>query len=140
MKYRLLLPLALMVAFVPVSARADVNSCLQKLVKERIVFSPWAFTGGDHVAKTEYDGAMYHLIYLTDEVGRETTVVIRENASVCEAAYYNPTGGGQEPEEVLPPSVLQKFLPVAAARNKIREKKELELQREIAEEFKNRNR
>lgn len=95
MKYKLLLPLVLLFVSIPLSARADVNSCTQKLIKERIVFSPWAFTGGDHVAKTEYNGATYHLIYLIDEAGRETTVVIKENSSVCEAAYYNPTGAGE---------------------------------------------
>ncbi|WP_148216025.1 hypothetical protein [Acaryochloris marina] len=102
------------------------------------MFSPWAFTGGDHVAKTEYNGATYHLIYLIDEAGRETTVVIKENSSVCEAAYYNPTGGGRDAEEVLPGPVFKALVPAATARNNERAKQNQALEREITEEYRRR--
>ncbi|MGR3277095.1 hypothetical protein ACSYAD_18495 [Acaryochloris marina NIES-2412] len=136
MKYKLLLPLVLLFASVPLSARADVNSCTLKLIKERKVFSPWAFTGGDYVAKTEHNGATYHLIYLMDEAGRETTVVVKENSSVCEAAYYNPTGGGPDAEKVLPGNVFKALMPAATARNKERLEREQARDRQLAEEYK----
>ncbi|WP_235112707.1 hypothetical protein [Acaryochloris sp. 'Moss Beach'] len=100
------------------------------------MFSPWAFTGGDHVAKTEHNGANYHLIYLADEAGRETTVVVKENASVCEAAFYSPTGSGPEAEEVLPGPVFKALMPAATARNKARFEQEEARNRQLVEEFK----
>lgn len=139
MNYRKLLPLSLLLlALTPVSARADVNSCTQQLIESKTVFSPWAFTGGDHAAKTEYEGANYHLIYLIDEAGRETTVVVKENESTCEAAYYNPTGSGPEANEVLPAPVFKVFEPVGKARNEARAKREEAERPSIVEEYKRR--
>lgn len=137
MNYRKILPFSLLLlALTPLSARADVNSCTQQLIESKTVFSPWAFTGGDHAAKTEYEGANYHLIYLTDEAGRETTVVVKENESICEAAFYSPTGSGPEAEEVLPGPVFKALRPAAKARNDARAKREEAQQREILEEYK----
>lgn len=137
MNYKAVLPLSLLLlALTPLTAKADVNSCTQQLIESKKVFSPWPFTGGDHAAQAKHEGANYHLIYLIDEAGRETTVVVKENDSTCEAAYYDPTGSGPGADEVLPGPVFKAFEPVGKARNDERARREAAEKDGIIEEYK----
>lgn len=118
MKKKLLTLAALFLAVLtPLPAKADVNSCTQKVIQAELSNGPHVFEKGKVIATETYQGMNYHLIFL-DGGWKEVELIIMENAQTCKKLLYNPTAEPIEYATLMPTPVASKLTQKLAAYSK----------------------
>lgn len=138
MKKTISILFGLLLASIPFSARADVNSCTQKIIQEELSNGPFKYNAATLVNSETYQGMNYHLIFLKAG-GRESELVLKENASTCENLLYNPTSELVEYKTLMPDPIAQKMeVKLREYSKQLSERKQAE-SRALAEEFRRKN-